>query len=60
MNSATIAGIVRAVLAALAGYLGGKGIDITGLISPEVTAAIATVGIAIWSVFSKKPAAPSV
>lgn len=58
MNTSTIAGIVRAVLAALAGYLAGKGIDITGLLSPEVTSAIGVTVVAVWSVFSKKPAAP--
>lgn len=50
----TIAGVIRAVLAAFAGYLAGKGVDITGLLSPEVTGAMATVGVAVWSVFSKK------
>jgi hypothetical protein len=53
MNN-TIAGVIRAVLAALAGYLAGKGVDITGLLTPEVTGALATVGVAIWSVFAKK------
>jgi len=53
MNN-TIAGVIRAVLAALAGYLAGKGLDITGLLTPEVTGALATVGVAVWSVFSKK------
>lgn len=58
MNTNTIAGIVRAVLSALAGYAAGKGIDITGLLSPEVTSAIAVVGVAVWSVISnRKPAA---
>lgn len=53
MNT-TIAGVIRAVLAALAGYLAGKGVDITGLLTPEVTGAMATVGVAVWSVFSKR------
>ena len=54
----TIAGVIRAILAAVAGYLAGKGVDITGLLSPEVTGAMATVGVAVWSVFSKR-ATPS-
>ena len=53
MNT-TIAGVIRAVLAAVAGYLAGKGVDITGLLTPEVTGAMATVGVAVWSVFSKR------
>ena len=58
MNTSTIAGILRAVIAAAAGFLLGKGIDITPLSSPEVTNAIALVGVAIWSVWSKRtPAA---
>jgi flagellar motor component MotA len=55
MNTAQLAGILRALLTAAAGYLAGKGIDITGLASPEVSAAIITVGVAVWSVFAKKP-----
>lgn len=49
-----IGGIIRAVLTALAGFLAGKGIDITGLLSPEVTGAMVTSGVAIWSVFAKR------
>jgi membrane protein DedA with SNARE-associated domain len=56
MNASTIAGILRTLLACAAGYLGGKGIDITGLMSPESTAAIGTVIVAVWSVWSKKSA----
>jgi len=60
MNAATIGGIVRAILAGLAGYLGGKGIDITGLVSPEVTTAIGVVIAAGWSVWAKRePAKPN-
>lgn len=58
MNASTLAGIVRTVLACSAGYLAGKGIDITGLTSPEATAAIGTVIVALWSVWSKKTPAP--
>ena len=54
MNSASIGGILRAILAALAGYLAGKGIDISGIASPEVTSALGVVIVSVWSVFSKK------
>lgn len=60
MNTSVLGGIIRAILTAAAGYLAGRGIDITGLLSPEVTLAISTVGVAVWSVFTnrtpKKPA----
>jgi len=59
MNASTIAGIVRTLLACAAGYLAGKGIDITGLMSPETTAAIGTVIVAIWSIWSKKTPPPA-
>ncbi len=54
MNAATLGGIFRAILAALAGFAAGKGIDITGLATPEVTGALATTVVAIWSVFTNK------
>lgn len=57
MNAQTIGGIVRAVIGVLAGYLAGKGIDITGLASPEVTGAIGLVVTSVWSVMAKKKAA---
>lgn len=55
MNNSQLAGILRAIITAAAGYLAGRGIDITGLATPEVTAAIVTVGVAVWSVWAKKP-----
>lgn len=58
MNASVIGGIVRAILAGLAGYLGGKGIDITGLLSPEVTSAIGIVIASLWSIWAKRAAAP--
>ena len=57
MNASTIGGIVRAVLSAVAGYLAGKGIDITGLATPEVTGAIGLVVASVWSIWAKKPKA---
>jgi hypothetical protein len=58
MNTSTIAGIIRAIIAAAAGFLLGKGIDITPLGSPEVTNALALVGVAVWSVWAKRTPAP--
>lgn len=55
MNNSQLAGILRALLTVAAGYLAGRGIDITGLATPEVTAAIITVAVAVWSVWAKKP-----
>jgi hypothetical protein len=56
MNKDTLAGILRALLAAAAGFAAGKGIDLSGLNSPEFTNALILVGVAVWSVFAKKPA----
>ncbi len=58
MNSNTVTGVIRAILAAAVGYAAGKGFDIGGLASPEVTAALGTVIVAAWSVFSKRKDAP--
>lgn len=54
--SALLAGILRALLTAAAGYAAGKGIDITGLLTPEVTLALSTSAVAIWSIFAKRTA----
>lgn len=54
MKTDTIAGLIRTALAALAGYAAGKGFDISGLATPEVSGAIAVVGVALWSAISKR------
>ncbi len=56
--TAILAGILRAIVPAIVGYFAGKGVDISGLATPEVTAAVATVIAAGWSVAAKtkKPA----
>ena len=54
MNPSTLAGILRTLLACASGYLAGKGIDITGLLTPDATAALGTVIVAVWSVWAKK------
>ncbi len=56
MTTSILAGILRAVVPAIIGYAAGKGIDLNWLVTPEVTAAIATIGAAIWSVAAKKKA----
>jgi hypothetical protein len=59
MNTSTVSGVLRALIAAASGYAAGKGFDITGLGTPEVTAALGTVIVAIWSVFSKRTPKPT-
>jgi uncharacterized membrane protein (UPF0136 family) len=53
MNGEQIAGIVRAVVAAIGGYLVGKGITDAETVA-AVAGAAATVAVAVWSVRSKK------
>lgn len=56
MNGEQIAGIVRAVISAVGGYLIGKGIVDAATVT-AVAGAAATIAAAVWSVVSKKPAA---
>lgn len=57
MTAEQFAGICRAIVAAVGGYLVGK-----GFADAETVAALAgvaaTVGAAVWSVLSKKKAEP--
>lgn len=57
MTAEQFAGICRAIVAAVGGYLVGK-----GFADAETVAALAgvaaTVGAAVWSVYSKKKPAP--
>jgi hypothetical protein len=53
MNGEQIAGIVRAVVAAIGGYLVGKGITDAETVA-AVAGAAATVAVAVWSVLAKK------
>ena len=55
MNKDKLFGIVRTVAAAGFGFLAGKGY-IDGATAEALAGAIATIGVAIWSVVSKKPA----
>jgi hypothetical protein len=58
MNKEQLFGIVRTVAAAGFGYLAGKGL-IDGATVDALAAAVATIGVAVWSVFSKQPVAES-
>jgi len=55
MTNEQVSGILRAVLAAVAGYVAGKGL-ITAGVADQLVGAGVTIGVAIWSVVSKKPA----
>lgn len=47
-------GIVRTIAAAGFGYLAGKGV-IDGVTVEALAGAVATLGVAVWSVISKRP-----
>lgn len=53
MNKDQIFGIVRTVAAAGFGFLAGKGY-IDGATVEALAGAVATIGVAVWSVVSKK------
>jgi hypothetical protein len=53
MNKDQIFGIVRTVVAAVAGFLAGKGYLDASLVE-GVAGAVATITVAIWSVAAKK------
>jgi len=53
MKKDQLYGIVRTLAAAGFGYLAGKGL-IDGATAEALAGAIATIGVAIWSVASKK------
>lgn len=55
MSRDQIFGIVRTVAAAAFGYLAGKGL-IDGTTVEALAGAVATIGVAVWSVLAKKPA----
>lgn len=55
MSKDQIFGIVRTVAAAGFGYLAGKGL-IDGETATALAGAVATIGVAVWSVLTKKPA----
>jgi len=53
MDSAQLGGIVRAVLAAVGGYLVGQGMMDSETVQ-TIAGATATLVVAVWSVFSKR------
>jgi hypothetical protein len=57
MNAEQIAGIVRAVVAAIGGYLVGKGIADAETVA-AVAGAVATIAAAVWSVLAKRKGEP--
>lgn len=57
MNGEQIAGIVRAVISAVGGYLIGKGLVDAATVT-AVAGAAATIAAAVWSVVSKKKPEP--
>jgi hypothetical protein len=58
MTGEQIAGIVRAIVAAVGGYLVGKGLADAETVA-AVAGAAATIVAAVWSVLSKKKADPA-
>ena len=58
MNGEQIAGIVRAIVAEVGGYLVGKGLADAETVA-AVAGAAATIAAAVWSVLSKKKADPA-
>ena len=56
MNKEQLGGVLRAVLAAAAGYAVGKGLIDQGT-ADAVVGGLVTVGVAVWSFYSnQKPA----
>jgi energy-converting hydrogenase Eha subunit C len=53
MNKDQVFGIVRTVVAAVAGFLAGKGYLDASMVE-ALSGAIATIAVAVWSVTSKK------
>jgi len=51
-QNSSLFGVIRTFAAALIGYLAGRGI-IPADVGGEVAAAVATLGVAVWSAFSK-------
>lgn len=55
MNKNELFGVIRTVAAAAFGFLAGKGY-LDGATAEALAGAIATIGVAIWSVKSKRVA----
>ena len=57
MTAEQFAGIVRAIVAAVGGYLVGKGFADAETVA-ALAGAAATIGAAVWSVLAKKKPEP--
>jgi hypothetical protein len=57
MTAEQVAGIVRAVIAAIGGYLVGRGLADAETVA-AVGGAAATIVAAVWSVYSKRKVEP--
>ena len=57
MTAEQFAGIVRAIVAAVGGFLVGKGFADAETVA-ALAGAAATIGAAVWSVLAKKKPAP--
>ena len=55
MDKAKIFGVIRTIAAAGFGYIAGQGL-IDGATAEALAGAVATIGVAVWSVMSKAPA----
>lgn len=56
MDKSQFFGIIRTIAAAGFGYIAGQGL-IDGATAEALAGAVATIGVAVWSVMSKKPTA---
>jgi len=55
MDSAQIAGVVRALVAAIGGYFVGQGLVDAETVT-TIGGAVATLAVAVWSIYSKRKA----
>ena len=53
MNKTQLFGVVRTIAAAGFGFLAGKGY-LDGATAEALAGAVATIGVAVWSIASKK------
>ena len=59
MNKAELAGVIRAIAPAIVAYFAGKGVDVSGLLTPEAVNGIAGLCLllcSLWSVQAKRAA----
>lgn len=56
MTAEQIAGVIRAIVAAVGGYFVGKGVVDADTVA-TIGGSLATLATAVWSVWAKKPSA---